>query len=159
MDAPNRIRFLIGLFALALAAGVESALAVPARGDTGWPEYNGGYNSQRFSPLKQINTGNVAGLKPVCEVKLGEEGAFESGPIVVDDVLYVTTAHTTVAMDASDCTVLWRNIHTARSAMAPTARAVSVPPYRTKPRTRTWMKLWLGSKIPPRPCRSCIQSH
>ena len=111
MDASNRIRFLIGLSALVLAAGVESALAAPARGDTGWPEYNNGYNSQRFSPLKQINTDNVAGLKPLCEVKLGEEGAFESGPIVVGDVLYVTTAHTTVAMNAADCKVQWRNIH------------------------------------------------
>src|SRR5574337_800501 len=106
MDTSNRLRFLIGLFALVLAAGVENALAAPARADTGWPEYNNGYNSQRYSPLTEINTHNVADLKPLCEVKLGEEGAFESGPIVVGDVLYVTTAHTTAAMNAADCQVL-----------------------------------------------------
>ncbi|HKT32510.1 MAG TPA: PQQ-binding-like beta-propeller repeat protein [Gammaproteobacteria bacterium] len=111
MNASFHIRFLIGLFTIFLMAAAQNTLAAPARGNTGWPEYNDGYNSQRFSPLKQINTGNVADLKPLCEVKLGEEGTFESGPIVVGDVLYVTTQHTTVAMNAADCKVLWRNIY------------------------------------------------
>ncbi|MGH8377557.1 MAG: PQQ-binding-like beta-propeller repeat protein, partial [Gammaproteobacteria bacterium] len=108
MNNSNCFRILTGLIAMLLAAAVQAA---PARGDVSWPAYNNNYAGQRYSPLKQINTRNAADLKPLCEVKLGEEGAFESGPIVVGDVLYVTTAHTTVAMNATDCKVLWRDVY------------------------------------------------
>lgn len=126
MSTPNHIRSLIGLFALLLTAGAQAASVTPSRTDAIWPEYNDGYNSQRFSPLKQINTRNVADLRPLCEVKLGEEGTFESGPIVVGNVLYVTTAHTTVAMNATDCKVLWRDIYKPEETdVAPVNRGVA----------------------------------
>jgi len=72
--------------------------------------YNRGYDGQRFSPLDQITAVNVAGLEPVCEVKLGEDGTFQSGPIVIGDTLVVTTAHTTTAVNAANCTLIWRNV-------------------------------------------------
>ncbi|MGB9428920.1 MAG: PQQ-binding-like beta-propeller repeat protein [Gammaproteobacteria bacterium] len=104
-------RFLYFAAAIAFLLPTICAQASPEPGDNSWPAYNNDYASQRYSPLQQINTGNVASLKPLCEVRLGEEGSFESGPIVVGDVLYVTTAHTTVAMNATDCKVLWRDIY------------------------------------------------
>ena len=76
-----------------------------------WPGYNNTFDSQRFSPLKQITTQNVADLKEVCEVALGDDGAFQSGPVVVDDILYITTAHTTVAVSAKDCIFKWRQYY------------------------------------------------
>jgi alcohol dehydrogenase (cytochrome c) len=75
-----------------------------------WPHYNNSYDGQRFSPLKQIDPGNVARLATVCELKVGEDGPFQAGPLVVGDTLYVTTSHTTVAMDAAHCAVRWRNV-------------------------------------------------
>ncbi|MGH8283242.1 MAG: hypothetical protein ACRESE_05295 [Gammaproteobacteria bacterium] len=85
MKTPIFFRILIGTITLLLAAGAQTIMAAPTHGETGWPAYNGDYASQRFSQLKQINTHNVGGLKPLCEVKLGEEGSFESGPIVIGD--------------------------------------------------------------------------
>jgi len=76
-----------------------------------WPTYNNAYDGQRFSPAKQITTANVASLKRVCEAQLGDAGSFHSGPIVIGTTLYVTTAHTTVALDATNCAIRWRHVY------------------------------------------------
>jgi alcohol dehydrogenase (cytochrome c) len=78
--------------------------------NVGWQGYNNSYDGQRFAALDQINTGNVAGLRTVCELQMGEEGPFQAGPIVIRDTLFVTTAHTTVAMNAATCALHWRHI-------------------------------------------------
>ena len=47
-----------------------------------WPAYNAGYNATRFSPVTQINTGNVATLVEVARFKLhqGPCGALAPSP-------------------------------------------------------------------------------
>jgi alcohol dehydrogenase (cytochrome c) len=79
-------------------------------GDVGWPHYANSLDGERYSRLAQIDTGNVARLRPVCELRLGEEGPFQTGPIVVGDTLFLTTAHTTAAMNAATCAVYWRHV-------------------------------------------------
>lgn len=108
--------------ALAVAACTTEKGANPSANDTsthsesslgtnvGWANYNGSYDGQRFSALDQITTANVAGLRPICQVKLGEEGSFQSGPLVLGDTLIVTTPHSTIALNATNCAVIWRNI-------------------------------------------------
>jgi len=64
-----------------------------------WPSYNGGYNATRFSSLSQISTGNVASLAEVARFKLPETMAFQSGPVLIDGTMYVTTANNTYALD------------------------------------------------------------
>ena len=91
-----------------LAAACESR-ALP---DRGWPSYNGDLAGARTSPLAQITAANVAELRPVCRLRVGEEGSFQTGPIVVGDTIYVTTPHSTVAARASTCEVLWRHMDT-----------------------------------------------
>jgi alcohol dehydrogenase (cytochrome c) len=76
----------------------------------GWPGYNGSYDGQRFAALTQIDTRNVGRLGRVCELRLGEEGPFQTGPVVIGDTMFVTTAHTTVAMNAATCAVHWRHV-------------------------------------------------
>ena len=70
------------------------------RSGSEWPSYNGGYNATRFSSLSQINTGNVASLAEVARFKLSETTAFQSGPVLIDGTMYVTTATNTYALDA-----------------------------------------------------------
>lgn len=94
------------LLALAACGGGEKETTT----DAGWATYNHGYASQRYAELDQIDRSNVDSLAPVCEVKLGEEGTFQSGPLVIGDTLIVTTAHTTAAMNATNCAVIWRNV-------------------------------------------------
>ena len=64
-----------------------------------WPSYNGGYDATRYSSLSRINTGNVASLTEVARFKLPETTAFQSGPVLVDGTMYVTTANNTYAFD------------------------------------------------------------
>lgn len=85
----------------------SSAAPVP---DAGWPAYNNDPGSQRYSTLAQITTQNAAQLKPVCEIRMGEEGAFESGIVVIGDTMYVTTPHTTAALNATSCAQIWRYV-------------------------------------------------
>lgn len=72
-----------------------------------WPSYNGPPTGTRYSPLAQITTANVAGLRPHCTAALGERTAMESGPVVVAGVLYVTSATRTWAFDAATCALRW----------------------------------------------------
>ena len=60
---------------------------------------NGGYNATRFSSLSQINTSNVASLSEVARFKLPESTAFQSGPLLIDGTMFVTTATNTYAFD------------------------------------------------------------
>ena len=49
-----------------------------------WPSYNRTLTSQRFSPLSQINTQTVQGLKVTCTYDTGLHENFNTGPIVID---------------------------------------------------------------------------
>jgi alcohol dehydrogenase (cytochrome c) len=110
------------LFGLGLAAALmvapriglaaDQTAADQAAGDIGWPYYNGSLESDRFSGLKSLTAANVSDLKESCEAVLGDDGAFQSGPLVIGKTLFVTTTHTTVALDATDCKVRWRHVYT-----------------------------------------------
>jgi alcohol dehydrogenase (cytochrome c) len=106
---------------LALLAGLYgTACAAKDMPNTEWPSYNNGYDSQRYSTLNGINAGNVKSLVQVCSLKIADAGAFQAGPLVIDGIIYVTAATTTVALDARTCAERWRADYT------PTA-PVSVP--------------------------------
>ncbi len=74
-----------------------------------WLYHTHDYSGQRYSGLTEINTDNVAALSPACVFQMGEAGPFQSGPIVYDGVMYVTSLHATVALDAATCRPLWRH--------------------------------------------------
>jgi alcohol dehydrogenase (cytochrome c) len=74
-----------------------------------WLTYGGNYASQRFSELKQINKDNVNTLKLRWIYQLRRTGIFESSPIVVDGMMYVTEPPTTVtALDVRTGRPVWR---------------------------------------------------
>ena len=58
----------------------------------GWPMYSRGYDNTRYSPLKQINSGNVGNLKLAYSFQLGSLRSNESSPIVIGDTMYVSTS-------------------------------------------------------------------
>jgi len=97
------------LLGVAVCSGCASSSQRDAKiGNVGWAMYNMSYDGVRSSPLSEINVGNVKNLRPVCRAKLGEEGSFTAGPVVVGDTLFITTPHTTVALDATTCRLIWR---------------------------------------------------
>ena len=60
-----------------------------------WLYHTHDYSGRRYSDLADINTDNVGQLAPVCMYAMGDAGAFQSGPIVRDGVMYVTTLRST----------------------------------------------------------------
>src|SRR5258708_40198628 len=97
------------LLGAAVCSGCASSSQRDAKtGNVGWAMYNMSYDGVRSSPLSEINVGNVQNLRSVCRVKLGEEGSFTAGPVVVGDTMFVTTPHITVALDATTCKPIWR---------------------------------------------------
>jgi PQQ-dependent dehydrogenase (methanol/ethanol family) len=81
---------------------------------TNWLMYNKGYRGERYSTLRQIDTGNASKLRPICMFQLGELGTFSTGPVMYDGVLYATTHLGTYAIDATTCKKLWSHQHVAQ---------------------------------------------
>ncbi|MGY0194372.1 outer membrane protein assembly factor BamB family protein [Leptothrix sp. BB-4] len=98
-----------------LAAGAACTLALAASGPgyddpTNWPQYHRSHNAWRFSPLDQINKGNV---KRMHVAWVHQPGAVTHGlqatPIVIDGVMYSIAADNNVfALNAATGEVLWR---------------------------------------------------
>ena len=90
----------------------EALLADEVNG-ADWLSYSGGYKSQRFSPLSQINTVNVDQLKVMWAYQMqptGISGAVlqETTPLVADNVMYITESPSSVtALDTRTGRVLW----------------------------------------------------
>ncbi len=78
-----------------------------------WLTYNGGYDSQRFSGLKQINQKNVSNLKLQWVLQNQVFGAWQSNPIVVDGIMYITQRPNDImALDPITGRVFWVYKHT-----------------------------------------------
>jgi quinohemoprotein ethanol dehydrogenase len=115
MKAAVRSAALLGLgmlTAIARAAGpgaVDDARLLRADLEPeNWLTHGGTWREQRYSRLDAINTANVARLAPAWYVEFDTSRGQESTPLVVDGVLYVTTAWSKVyALDAASGRQLW----------------------------------------------------
>jgi len=93
-------------FALLLGA-LMSTSPVRAAGpgavpDTDWPLHGLDYSNSRFSPLAQIDSGNVGQLTRAWSLKTGVRGTFQATPVVREGVMYVSTPFNHVlALDAA----------------------------------------------------------
>ena len=114
-----------------------SALQERARSD--WPAYGGDAGGSRYSPLEQIQRGNVGRLEVAWTFRTGELGqnaraaddmTFETTPIHFEGRLYVTTGYNEViALDPVSGETLWRfdpEVDRAESYSEVTNRGVSV---------------------------------
>ncbi len=78
-----------------------------------WMTYNGGYLSQRHSRLEQITRENVGDLELRWMLPNQVFGAWQSNPLVVDGIMYVTERPNSVmAIDAVTGRVFWKYRHT-----------------------------------------------
>jgi len=102
----------LGLLAAASAAAqappTAADVASPTVTSGDWVTYNGPLAGDRYSPLEQITTGNVAGLRRVCAFDAPETVSFQSGILAVDGVLYFTAFKTTYAVDGATCQQKWK---------------------------------------------------
>ncbi len=73
-----------------------------------WPSSGRDYTNRRWSPLTQITTANVAALVPAWIFHSGIAHSSESSPVVVDGVMYLSTAlNHVVALDAATGARKW----------------------------------------------------
>jgi alcohol dehydrogenase (cytochrome c) len=73
-----------------------------------WLTYSRDYSGQRYSPLDQVNAGNVSKLHIAWMRQVDETDTFETSPIVVDGTLFVTEPPNVVeALDAVTGRPLW----------------------------------------------------
>jgi quinoprotein glucose dehydrogenase len=81
----------------------------PTYGSNEWREYLGGPERNHYSPLTQINTGNINQLQVAWEYHTGDSGQIQCNPIIVDGVLYGMTATTRpFAVDAATGREIWK---------------------------------------------------
>ncbi|WP_200808600.1 pyrroloquinoline quinone-dependent dehydrogenase [Tistlia consotensis] len=73
---------------------------------------NGNYAQTRYYPARQINTSNVSKLRPAWVFQTEVSESMETTPIVVNGVMYVTTAFNHVyALNAKTGEELWHFKH------------------------------------------------
>ncbi len=73
---------------------LAALLTFPLRSQTDWPGYGRDKGAQRYSPLDQINVGNVSKLVPAWTFAMKKEGApfrlSQSIPLVVNGTMYLS---------------------------------------------------------------------
>ena len=74
------------------------------------------YDNARYSPLTQVDTKNVASLTPVALVQTGITASFETTPVVVHGIMYLTTPVVEnkmkiMAVNAATGTRLWETTY------------------------------------------------
>src|SRR3990170_6739297 len=94
----------------ASAAGVAAGRILgAANNNADWLTHGRTYDEQRFSPLARIHQGNVGDLKLAWYFDLDTTRGQEATPLVIDGVMYVTSAWSKVfALDARTGRELWR---------------------------------------------------
>lgn len=89
-------------------AAVDTDRISTASAAAEWLTYGGTYDEQRHSSLQKINTNTIAQLGVAWTYDLKTSRGVESTPIVVDGVMYVTSAWSVVyALDADTGEELW----------------------------------------------------
>jgi glucose dehydrogenase/catechol 2,3-dioxygenase-like lactoylglutathione lyase family enzyme len=101
---------------VALAAVMMLPPARPDEAVTGpgdWARYARDLAGTRYSPLQQIDTGNVAQLQAAWSFRLRPEGGggilSSTTPIMIDNVLYLPVGNAVVALEADSGSELWRH--------------------------------------------------
>lgn len=147
-------RHLLPSIALVVVLGGCIAGLRDGRGVQGdWPTYGNDAGGTRYSPLTQIDRGNVGRLRVAWTYRTGETTgsasshvAFEATPIVVDGTLYLSTPFgRVIALDPETGAERWTydpNIDRSRPFPAAVSRGVS-----------TWLD---AAAEPGRACRRRI---
>ena len=90
----------------------QDALDKADGNNTNWIHSNMSYSNSRYYPADQINTGNVAKLKPAFVFQTAVLESMETSPLVIDGVMFLTTSYNHVyAIDAVTGEEFWHYKH------------------------------------------------
>jgi alcohol dehydrogenase (cytochrome c) len=99
------------LAALAFTLLLQPCNALAGAQDVGWPHYGNDYGDTHYSPLAQINPGNIGHLHVAYAFSLGTLRSNESTPLVIGDTMYVSSSwgpRFVYALDATTGAMKWR---------------------------------------------------
>ncbi|PYS49771.1 MAG: hypothetical protein DMG13_22650 [Acidobacteria bacterium] len=74
---------------------------------TDWPSYNGELNGNRFTRLTQISKANVSRLAAQWTFTMEGAARAETTPVVVQGIMYITSANECWALDAGTGRQIW----------------------------------------------------
>jgi alcohol dehydrogenase (cytochrome c) len=80
-------------------------LSAPISGN--WLSYNGDYSGRRYSELSQINVTSVSQLRAEWVFHARNSDHLEVTPVVVNGMMFVTSANDTFALDAKSGRTVW----------------------------------------------------
>lgn len=101
-----RRKWITSLAGIAILPALFSP-AAKAQNAADWPMYRRDLGGTGYSPLKQINTGNVTTLAQSWSYQLTERGGLEVTPIVVAGIMYLPGANKVLALDAVSGKEIW----------------------------------------------------
>src|SRR5688500_1572717 len=120
-----------GMKRLALVTLCAVTIGVTARAQNNWAHVGQDQGHTKYSTLDQINTSNVAKLQRVWTFNTGDKsGFFESTPLVIDGVMYLSAQNGVFALDPVTGTQQWKfeaNGTTRRGVSYWPGDATSVP--------------------------------
>lgn len=103
-----------------LGAALCCAATTPAwaqpRQTNDWPSYNRTLQGDRFAPQIAVTPATAGRLKPICSYDLGRQTSFQTGPLEIGGLIYVTTDFDTIALDAATCAVKWKTTEAYQAA-------------------------------------------
>jgi Glucose dehydrogenase len=85
----------------------EGARYRPVTSQADWPSYDGQVTGNRFSALKQIDRTNAVRMVPKWIFSLPNTPSLEVTPLVVQGIMYVTSANECYALDAGSGREIW----------------------------------------------------
>ena len=74
-----------------------------------WLSYNGDYTGRRYSGLDQLTSKNVASLRAQWVFHAPNSDSLEVTPVVVDGMMFVTSANDAYALDAQTGREIWHH--------------------------------------------------
>jgi quinohemoprotein ethanol dehydrogenase len=90
-------------------ANTGAAAARHNPNDVEWTQYGGNPDEQRYSKLNQVTADNVGQLGLAWYADIPERGGYQSTPLVIDGVLYMTAPWSNLyAFDAKSGKQLWK---------------------------------------------------
>jgi len=114
----RRVALAVPLTLVALSAAIDAQITVDrlvraAEEPQNWITYSGGYAAQRHSLLTEITPSNVKNLELKWILPNQVFGAWQSTPLVVDGIMYVTQRPNDIlAVDAKTGRVFWQYRYT-----------------------------------------------
>ena len=88
---------------------VQPSQLVAAPVAANWLSYNGDYTGRRYSALSEIDVNNVGQLRAQWVFHSPNSDRLEVTPVVVEGVMFVTSANDAYALDAQTGQTLWHH--------------------------------------------------